>query len=103
MNNYRKISELNDTKCGVLETNGQRYRNSNPSSSAKKRLTAFVVRRFFVLSEGFEPISMQPAGGRLRPSVQKLVATFILSNPSSSAKKRLTAFAVGRFFASATA
>ena len=39
MNNYRKISELNDTKNGVLATNGQRYRNSNPSSSAKNKAT----------------------------------------------------------------
>lgn len=35
MNNYRKISELNDTKCGVLATNGQRYRNSNPVALTK--------------------------------------------------------------------
>jgi len=46
MNNHRKISELNDTKCVVLATNGQRYRNSNPSSSAKKHLTTFVVGCF---------------------------------------------------------
>ena len=34
MNNYRKISELNDTQSGILATNGQRQPNSNPSSSA---------------------------------------------------------------------
>ena len=43
MNNYGNFPELNDTKSGVLATNGQKYRNSNPSSSATKKAT-FVYR-----------------------------------------------------------
>ena len=54
MNKYRKLSELNDTKCDVLATNGQRYRNPNPSSSAKKAVT-LAGGRFFGIRMGFEP------------------------------------------------
>ena len=35
MNNYRNLPELNDTKSGVLATNGQRQPNLNPSFSGK--------------------------------------------------------------------
>ena len=52
MNNFRKIPELNDTKNGVLATNGQRYRNSNPSSSAIKNPTTSVVGDFLALDSG---------------------------------------------------
>ena len=51
---------------------------SNPSSSAKKRLTAFAVGRFFAL-EGFEPIQMRMSGGHPRPPVQKLVASLLFA------------------------
>ena len=53
---FENWSELNDTRCGRLATNWQSQANSNPSSSAKKRLIAYAIGRFLAFGLGFEPI-----------------------------------------------
>ena len=59
---------------------------SNPSSSAKNIRYPSGYLIFFYGCEGFEPILMQHSCGVLLPPVQKLVASLIKSNPSSSAE-----------------
>ena len=49
MNNYGKISELNDTKSGVLETNGQILPNSNPSVRTNHGGCSQAVRQRIVV------------------------------------------------------
>jgi len=39
----------NDTKSGILTTYGMIPCNSNPSSSAEKRLTAYAVGCFYMV------------------------------------------------------
>ena len=53
---------------------------SSPISSTKKRKDPPIGWSFlFCLDNGLEPIYMQPAGGRLLPPVQTLVASFIFA------------------------
>lgn len=56
MNNYGNFPELNDIKSGVLATNGQKYRNSNSSSSGIDN------DRFFISGFRRSGFALQAAG-----------------------------------------